>query len=305
MTSSRIESRLKLKSVCNDMRYRIVSRAFYGWYQHYKQVKTLNKHLLKLIQLQEPTENLKDHDQDDEAKEVANSNDLLLNQYINENRKLDATLWDTLLETRKFNRNLFYKLVYRNGIENNELRKRVWPYLLGHYSLDMSQDELEAKDKETQHYYLRMMSEWQAIESYLKRKNEKNLSESSITPIKNSSNIEDDSGLGSEYTTNTNTASSSSISSLATAMQVNPIQETQFKRKQSFSTTKAKQMQTPIRSSLATTNGQNVAGKISKSKNRIHWSSPIAKKTINMKAYQASSNDVDLSSIINKVHIIK
>lgn len=222
----RAENRIKLKTVYTDMRYRIMSRAFYGWLKHYKQAQTLRKHLFRLILHQET-----------DVDEASSLNDAHLVEYIKENRPLDQKLWHSLLGDRIFNRNLFYKLVYLNGVENNELRRQVWPYLLNVFSFDMRSDEVKATTKELNVAYSQVIAEWQPIEAHVRERerDEKALSEGSITSLR-SSPVDVDSGVSSDFT---NTTSSSSLSSLAT------VSGFKTDRKKSLSTT------TPIRSNLS------------------------------------------------------
>jgi hypothetical protein len=278
MPTPRAENRVKLRTLCADMRYRIMSRAFYGWYKHCKQTKTLKNHLFKLILPQDMT-----HIED----ESSNDNDSLLSEYMRDSRPLDETVWTRLICTepsdRSFNRNLFYKLIYLYGIEGNELRKKVWPYLLGVFTFEMSQAEIDAKVRDINENYSRLMAEWQSVEVHVKQREE----EKNITPIKDLSSIisRNDSGIGSEFSNSDSTASSTTS------------EESKFDRKKNGPTSKAKQMQTPIRSSLASRD----KGKITKSnKSKIRWSSPIETRTPVGFRGDTSSGDLDISSILIK-----
>jgi len=55
-----------------------------------------------------------------------------------------------------------YSLLYFGGCHHN-LRKEVWPYLLNHYSLGMTQEERMKKDKETKQHFERTVIEWSAV----------------------------------------------------------------------------------------------------------------------------------------------
>lgn len=246
------------------MRQRIMSRAFYGWYKHYKQSKTLKKHLIDLVLPPSP-----------DTESSSNDIDSLLTEYARDGRELDESLWRRIAESGgAFNRSLFYKLVYQEGVESNELRRQVWPYLLGVFGFEMSREDVDARLKEARDSFARVMSEWQPVEAHVK---EKNLNESSITPIKSLSVScgQEDSGVGSGFT---DSASS---------------RDSNLERKSS----RAKQMQTPIRSSLAS-NRKSDKGKFNKSKSKIRWSSPIETRT---GAHKDPSHDLDLSSFIIKV----
>lgn len=281
----RAENRLKLKTVCDDMRLRIMSRAFYGWYKHYKQAKTLKKHLLKLIVQPEMIQNQK-------TESSQSSNDLLLLEYIREHKPLDLSLWSTLRSDRQFSRSVFYQLVYEVGIEDNELRKQVWPYLLDVFGLYMTNEEVESRKIEIKSTYERLVAEWQPIETYVREREAKILAESSITPIKLALEDEDDNDSGC-HSDLTNATSSSSMSSLSTNT------SGKFDRKKSMS------VETPIRSNLSssmTTRKSDNKGKITKQKGKIRWSSPIATRNVPL---PDTSQDLDISSIIIKVNKLK
>lgn len=61
-----------------------------------------------------------------------------------------------------------YRLVYFGGVAP-ELRKEVWPYLLGHYSFGQTPEETRTLDENTKHYYETTMSEWLALEAIVRQ----------------------------------------------------------------------------------------------------------------------------------------
>lgn len=62
-----------------------------------------------------------------------------------------------------------YRLVYFGGVDP-EIRKEVWPYLLGHYSFGTTQEQREELDLNTHNYYETTMSEWLAVEAIVRQR---------------------------------------------------------------------------------------------------------------------------------------
>lgn len=62
-----------------------------------------------------------------------------------------------------------YRLVYFGGVAN-EIRKEVWPFLLGHYSFGSTADERATLDETSRHYYETTMSEWLAVEAIVRQR---------------------------------------------------------------------------------------------------------------------------------------
>lgn len=61
-----------------------------------------------------------------------------------------------------------YRLVYYGGVAH-DIRKEVWPYLLGHYTFGQSPVERKELDENTKHYYETTMSEWLAVEAIVRQ----------------------------------------------------------------------------------------------------------------------------------------
>lgn len=67
-----------------------------------------------------------------------------------------------------------YRLVYFGGCDH-EIRKEVWPFLLGHYPFGSTAEERNELDETSRHYYETTMSEWLAVEAIVRQRDkEKN-----------------------------------------------------------------------------------------------------------------------------------
>lgn len=62
-----------------------------------------------------------------------------------------------------------FRLAYFGGCEH-EIRKDVWPYLLGHYAFGSTIEERTALDETSRHYYETTMSEWLAVEAIVRQR---------------------------------------------------------------------------------------------------------------------------------------
>lgn len=62
-----------------------------------------------------------------------------------------------------------FRLVYFGGVAP-EIRKEVWPYLVGHYSFGSTQDQREELDLNNHNYYETTMSEWLAVEAIVRQR---------------------------------------------------------------------------------------------------------------------------------------
>lgn len=62
-----------------------------------------------------------------------------------------------------------YRLVYFGGCDHN-IRKEVWPYLLGHYSFGTTPEQRAESDETNRHYYETTMSEWLAVEAIVRQR---------------------------------------------------------------------------------------------------------------------------------------
>ncbi len=157
--SNSAKKKENIKRLCVNIETRIMSKVFYEWlncHRKNKLIKTCLSHLVINPASQPQIEGFS------ESNEINKS----LQQYLDIGKKLDNNLWTRMVTKREFDLKLFYQLVYSNGIQTQELRKKVWPYLLNMYTFSMSQSELETKQKETADHYNQLKSEWKPFEQY-------------------------------------------------------------------------------------------------------------------------------------------
>lgn len=150
-----------IQTLCESMRKQILARAFYGWLAYCRRTKIIRTHLKKLIK--------------DECH--------LIEEFVDpgefEEAKLGLTRdkWNELMETsnreqlaeaelcRKVN-----QLVYYGGIESNELRVEVWPFLLELFRFCDSQETKKAKIDAVREAYESCCREWIKVERVVKQR---------------------------------------------------------------------------------------------------------------------------------------
>ncbi|XP_071093695.1 small G protein signaling modulator 1-like isoform X5 [Haliotis cracherodii] len=142
------ETRAHIKQLCDTMRKQIISRAFYGWLAHCRHLKTVRTHLSGLV-----------HNTIVAADDPCDASQGLTQQ------KWEELNVDGVVK----NAGEIYRLVYYGGI-SHELRKDVWPYLLGHYKFDSRLEERQARDAHVRNEYERVMSEWLAVEAIVRQR---------------------------------------------------------------------------------------------------------------------------------------
>lgn len=62
-----------------------------------------------------------------------------------------------------------FRLTYFGGV-CHELRKDLWPYLLGHYKFGSTEEQRLELSEETKQAYENTMSEWLAVEAIVRQK---------------------------------------------------------------------------------------------------------------------------------------
>ncbi|XP_023324524.1 small G protein signaling modulator 2 isoform X2 [Eurytemora carolleeae] len=131
-----------IKGLCRTMKNQLISRAFYGWLAHCRHMKTVRTHLSGLV--------LPGFDPSE-----SESDGLTVEAWTG--FKLQG-LGSTHIQ------NKIYRLIYNGGMEH-ELRKEVWPYLLGHLNWNFTSQQVHIKDGAIQSEYERKISEWGALEA--------------------------------------------------------------------------------------------------------------------------------------------
>ncbi|XP_053219225.1 small G protein signaling modulator 1 isoform X8 [Podarcis raffonei] len=111
--------RAPLKLLCDNMKYQILSRAFYGWLAYCRHLSTVRTHLSALV----------NHDIVSPSVPCSAS------------QGLTAEVWEMFLQdSTSYEEKELLRLVYFGGVQH-EIRKAVWPFLLGHYRFGMSEAE--------------------------------------------------------------------------------------------------------------------------------------------------------------------
>uniref|UniRef100_A0A8C4PJZ2 Small G protein signaling modulator 1 n=1 Tax=Equus asinus TaxID=9793 RepID=A0A8C4PJZ2_EQUAS len=111
--------RAPLKLLCDNMKYQILSRAFYGWLAYCRHLSTVRTHLSALV------------------NHMIVSPDLPCDA----GRGLTAGIWEQYLQdSTSYEEQELLRLIYYGGIQP-DIRKAVWPFLLGHYQFGMTETE--------------------------------------------------------------------------------------------------------------------------------------------------------------------
>ncbi|MBN3304185.1 SGSM2 protein, partial [Amia calva] len=143
-----IHDRIPLKMLCQNMKKQIVSRAFYGWLAYCRHLSTVRTHLSALV-----NHNIVPPDKPCEAS-----------------GGLSKDVWSKYQKDCKNYKELeLLRLVYYGGVEH-QIRKEVWPFLLGHYKFGMGKKEMNQIDEKIAAKYQQVMSEWKACEVIVRQR---------------------------------------------------------------------------------------------------------------------------------------
>ncbi|XP_060878458.1 small G protein signaling modulator 2-like isoform X4 [Metopolophium dirhodum] len=137
-----------LQILCETMKKQIISRAFYGWLAYCRHLTTVRTHLSGLVN----TVIIDSSDAETgltKEKWYSFKNDSNL---VNDDTKLEI-----------------FRLTYFGGVQH-DIRKEVWPFLLGHYKFGSTVEERNAVDLHCKQEYETTMSEWMAVEAIIRQK---------------------------------------------------------------------------------------------------------------------------------------
>ncbi|XP_072103649.1 small G protein signaling modulator 1 [Mobula birostris] len=140
--------RTPLKMLCDNMKYQILSRAFYGWLAYCRHLSTVRTHLSALV------------------------NHTIISPVAPSNAGCGLTreIWHSFLQDRRsYEEQELLRLIYYGGIEA-EIRKEVWPFLLGHYQFGMNDAERKEVDDQIRNCYEQTMGEWMACEAVVRQR---------------------------------------------------------------------------------------------------------------------------------------
>ncbi|KAM4745743.1 small G protein signaling modulator 1 isoform 3-T3 [Anableps anableps] len=140
--------RTPLKLLCDNMKYQIISRAFYGWLAYCRHLSTVRTHLSALV----------------------NHTIVAPNVPCDASGGLTTDIWQRFLEDcTAYKEQELLRLVYFGGVDPS-LRKEVWPFLLGHYQFGTSEDDRREVDEQVRASYEQTMSEWLACEEVVRER---------------------------------------------------------------------------------------------------------------------------------------
>uniref|UniRef100_A0A669CKJ7 Small G protein signaling modulator 2 n=1 Tax=Oreochromis niloticus TaxID=8128 RepID=A0A669CKJ7_ORENI len=162
-----IHDPIPLKMLCQNMKRQIVSRAFYGWLAYCRHLSTVRTHLSALV-----NHNIVPPDRPCEAS-----------------GGLSKEVWSKYQKDCKNYKELeLLRLVYYGGVQH-EIRKEVWPFLLGHYKFGMSKKDMSKIDAKISERYQQVMREWKACEVIVKQR-EKEMQSAIFAKLSSGSSID-------------------------------------------------------------------------------------------------------------------
>ncbi|XP_013168017.1 PREDICTED: small G protein signaling modulator 2-like isoform X2 [Papilio xuthus] len=141
-----IEQAASIELVCSTMRRQIISRAFYGWLAYCRHLSTVRTHLSGLVH-----PNIVPTDGTESG--------------------LTEEIWQSMMDENGavHNGDEVYRLVYYGGVQQN-IRRDVWPYLLGYYEFGSTSEQRSEQDAACRRQYETTMSEWLCVEAIVKQR---------------------------------------------------------------------------------------------------------------------------------------
>ncbi|XP_057621189.1 small G protein signaling modulator 1-like [Chionomys nivalis] len=140
--------RAPLKLLCDNMKYQILSRAFYGWLAYCRHLSTVRTHLSALV------------------NHMIVSPDLPCDA----GQGLTASIWEQYIQdSTTYPEPELLRLIYYRGVQP-EIHRAVWPFLLGHYQFGMTEMERKEVDEQIHACYAQTMSEWLGCEAIVRQR---------------------------------------------------------------------------------------------------------------------------------------
>uniref|UniRef100_A0A8C3A312 Small G protein signaling modulator 2 n=1 Tax=Cyclopterus lumpus TaxID=8103 RepID=A0A8C3A312_CYCLU len=162
-----LSSSIPLKMLCQNMKRQIVSRAFYGWLAYCRHLSTVRTHLSALV-----NHSIVPPDRPCEAS-----------------GGLSKEVWSKYQKDCKNYKELeLLRLVYYGGVQH-DIRKEVWPFLLGHYKFGMGKKDMSQIDAKISERYQQVMREWKACEVIVKQR-EKEMQSAIFAKLSSGSSID-------------------------------------------------------------------------------------------------------------------
>ncbi|XP_072249285.1 small G protein signaling modulator 2 isoform X3 [Leuresthes tenuis] len=158
---------IPLKMLCQNMKRQIVSRAFYGWLAYCRHLSTVRTHLSALV----------------------NHNIVAPDRPCEASGGLSKEVWSKYQKDCKNYKELeLLRLVYYGGVQH-DIRKEVWPFLLGHYKFGMGKKDMSQIDAKINERYQQVMREWKACEVIVKQR-EKEMQSAIFAKLSSGSSID-------------------------------------------------------------------------------------------------------------------
>nr|XP_033811781.1 small G protein signaling modulator 1 isoform X2 [Geotrypetes seraphini] len=140
--------RAPLRLLCDNMKYQILSRAFYGWLAYCRHLSTVRTHLSALVNHRIVSPDLP----------------------VDASAGLTAEIWQGYMQdSTKYEEQELLRLIYYGGIQH-EIRRDVWPFLLGHYQFGTTEAERKELDDHVHACYEQTMVEWIGCEAIVRQR---------------------------------------------------------------------------------------------------------------------------------------
>lgn len=160
-----------IQTLCESMRKQIVARAFYGWLVYCRKAKIIRTHLIHLIKDDGNCLLINDYGID----QIEPSNERIGDSICVFEQGLTRDTWQQLMKKKDSMGesdlcNKVNQFVYYGGIESDELRREVWPYLLEHYKFKDNEEQRKVRDQLVREAYKSCEQDWIKIERVVKRR---------------------------------------------------------------------------------------------------------------------------------------